>query len=360
MPIKLIHCADLHLDSPFDYLPERKAAERRYEQYGILESIIMLAESRCADALIISGDLFDKPAAAKAAVRRTAELLGSCPAEVFISPGNHDFLFSGSPYRERVWPANVHIFTGNNISGVERVRREKYDIYGCAFTDPYQKDPLIKDFKAERGRISIMALHAELQSPEQRYSPITPELISATQLTYLALGHNHRCDGLRRAGGTAYAYCGCPEGRGFDETGVKGVLYVEIDDSGETSAELLPLGGREYRELRIDLTGCADIAAAVMDRLPAGSEKDLFRITLTGECGDLDRTFLEQLLSERTYFAKIYDRIRLPKDIWADAGSDSPAGIFLRRLKAISDGELTELAARYGLAALAGEEEPFE
>ena len=36
--------------------------------------------------------------------------------------------------------------------------------------------------------------------------------------------HTHRFGGVQRAGGTVYAWPGCMEGRGFDETGEKGVL----------------------------------------------------------------------------------------------------------------------------------------
>ena len=39
MSIKILHTADLHIDSPFAFLPEEKAIFRRRRQLGILEEI---------------------------------------------------------------------------------------------------------------------------------------------------------------------------------------------------------------------------------------------------------------------------------------------------------------------------------
>ena len=44
-----------------------------------------------------------------------------------------------------------------------------------------------------------------------------------------------------------------PAGRGFDELGQKGVLYVELEE-GRAQAQLLPLGRRRYEILPVDLS----------------------------------------------------------------------------------------------------------
>ena len=43
--IKLLHAADLHLDSPFEALPAGKAAIRRREQRELLDALARLAAS---------------------------------------------------------------------------------------------------------------------------------------------------------------------------------------------------------------------------------------------------------------------------------------------------------------------------
>ena len=45
--VKLLHAADLHLDSAFSALPPEKAAQRRAEQRLVLERLTALSEG-CA------------------------------------------------------------------------------------------------------------------------------------------------------------------------------------------------------------------------------------------------------------------------------------------------------------------------
>ena len=63
------------------------------------------------------------------------------------------------------------------------------------------------------------------------------------------------CSGLQREGETWWAYPGCPEGRGFDETGDKGCLWIELDAGGGAEAQFLPLAARRYQVLEADVTG---------------------------------------------------------------------------------------------------------
>ena len=57
--IKLIHGADLHLDSPFSGLTPEQAAARRQEQRELLDRLAGLAREREADLVLLSGDLLD-------------------------------------------------------------------------------------------------------------------------------------------------------------------------------------------------------------------------------------------------------------------------------------------------------------
>ena len=52
--VKLLHAADLHLDSAFSALPPEKAAQRRAEQRLVLERLTALSEG-CA-AVLLAGD----------------------------------------------------------------------------------------------------------------------------------------------------------------------------------------------------------------------------------------------------------------------------------------------------------------
>ena len=57
--IRIIHAADLHLDSPFESLGAEKASVRRSEQRALLERITAEVNKRNADLLLLAGDLLD-------------------------------------------------------------------------------------------------------------------------------------------------------------------------------------------------------------------------------------------------------------------------------------------------------------
>ena len=57
--LKLIHAADLHLDSPFAGLSPERAAQRRQEQRQLVRNLADLAAQEQVDLVLLSGDLFD-------------------------------------------------------------------------------------------------------------------------------------------------------------------------------------------------------------------------------------------------------------------------------------------------------------
>ncbi len=57
--IKILHAADLHLDSPFEGLPAGKAAIRRGEQRALLARIAELTRREGVQLVLLAGDLLD-------------------------------------------------------------------------------------------------------------------------------------------------------------------------------------------------------------------------------------------------------------------------------------------------------------
>ena len=248
--IKLIHGADLHLDSPFSGLTPEQAAARRQEQRELLDRLARLAREREADLLLLSGDLLDSRRTYRETAQALARSLGSLPCPVFLAPGNHDFYGPQSLYAALDWPENVHIFTSGSVRRAELPGLDCV-VYGRAFLGPREDRSPLEGFRAERdGRVQLMAVHGEVDGRGE-YGPISREDIACSGLDYLALGHIHQTSGLQREGDTFWAYPGCPEGRGFDELGDKGVLYVEAEP-GSCRAEFVPLCRRRYQILSVD------------------------------------------------------------------------------------------------------------
>lgn len=366
--IKILHAADLHLDSPFQALGAQKAALRRAEQRGLLENIVALAKEKGADMLLLAGDLFDSDAAFSETGRTLERVFADIDIPVFIAPGNHDWYSRRSAWQRLDLGEQVHIFQTEEMECVE-LPALGVRVWGSAFTGRSRSGPL-RGFEAEKDGdlVDIMCVHGEVGVQRSSYGPILEEELAASGMDYVALGHVHSFSGLRQAGETFYAWPGCPEGRGFDECGEKGVIWAEVEP-GACKLEFIPLAGRRYEVLEVDITNEDDALTAIEKALPADTERDIYRLILRGETAyPPDRTALLRALEGRFFALELRDESRLKKDLWAGCGEDSLRGLFLTKLwaqyEAAPDKEARDRvaqAARWGLRAMEqGEELPLD
>lgn len=361
--LKIVHSADLHLDSAFEALPGGKAALRRGEQRQLLAALAELARREEADLVLLAGDLLDSEDSYQETGRELYRSLSQIPAPVFISPGNHDYYSPRSPYARTKLPDNVHVFTSDKIEMVE-LPELSARVYGAAFLDK-RSGPLLRGFSAEKqdGVWNILCLHGEPDSADPQYGPISRQDLEESGMDYAALGHIHKASGLLKAGNTWYSWPGCPEGRGFDELGEKTVNLVTLSQEG-CSLSTPVISSRRYQVLKVDISG-SDPLLAIHSALPAETVSDIYRIVLTGETEDspgLGR--LQRELQSLFFELQLRDNTHIRRDLWERAGEDSLRGLFLGGLyrryeaaKSDSERELIEQAARWGLAALDGGEE---
>ena len=352
--MRLIHAADLHLDSAFGALSSDRARLRRQESRDLVERLCRLCESKGADALLLAGDLFDGARVYPDTLEALSRALGSLRCRVFIAPGNHDPYHPRSAYARMEWPGNVHLF---RMAEMERVDCGSFVVYGAAFVGEESRG-LLEGFSApaEDPRPQLMVLHGDVDGRDTPYGPISREQIRQSGLSYLALGHIHQYSGLQREGETVYAYPGCPEGRGFDELGEKGALCIEIQD-GRVTGEFIPLCRRRYEILSVDVTG-QDPEQAVRKALPPEHLADIYRILLTGEAESLSISRLTERLRDEFFHLELRDETRLPRDLWARAGEDSLRGLFLAGMRekynaaSAEEKPLVEQAVRFALDAM--------
>lgn len=355
--MRILHAADLHLDSAFAGLAEEKAALLRQESRDILRRMVDWANDHAVDVMLLSGDLFDSDRMYSQTARTLAQALARFRGRIFLSPGNHDFYAPGSGYDAVDWPENVHIFTSRRPQTV-LLRSLNASVTGAAFTSAEEWEPFDgASFSGGDAPIRLGVLHGEVTRGESKYRAIPPAEIEKTNLTYLALGHVHRCAGVQRAGNTAYAYPGCLPGRGFDETGDKGFLYGEITPE-KAELEFIPFAPRRYQSVTADITD-RDPADAVRQALDPDCGQDICRVLLTGSRReDFSLSALTSELSGLCAALELTDETYPEEDVWARCGEDSLRGLFLQNLRARYDGadedEKRQLlqAARFGLAAL--------
>jgi hypothetical protein len=354
--LKIIHGADFHLDSPFSGLTPKRAAQRRGEQRELLERLAELARKKGAGLVLLAGDLLDSERVFPETALALSKALASIPCPVFIAPGNHDPYTDRSIWTALNWPDNVHIFRSHDL---ERVDLPGCTLWGRAFTGAHQETSPLEGLAVPGdGKLHLAVLHGCV-GERNGYGPISPAEIAASGLDYLALGHIHQGSGLNKEGNTFWAYPGCPEGRGFDELGDKGVLYVEAEP-GQVKSQFVSLAKRRYEIITADITGPAGPLAAILEALPGRTSDLICRLILTGEGPAPDLVNLEQTLAPEFYGLTLVDRTRLPRDLWARREEDTLTGLFLRTMwekcQAEPDNQALQLAARYGLAALEGGE----
>ena len=351
MGLKILHSADWHLDSPFGGFSESQRAFLKEEQRKLPGKVADLCRRENCDLMLLSGDIFDGKAS-----RETLDILkdalASCGVPVMISPGNHDYCGPGSPWLEEKWPQNVFVFTGKMESVA--ILGLNCRVYGAGFQS-MDCESLLEGFEAEGDETYCVAvLHGDPTQKHSPSNPVTTAQVRRSALDYLALGHIHEA-GAFRAGNTLCAWPGCPMGRGWDETGEKGVCIVTLD--GEADIQAVSLDTLRFYDLEVDIGD--DAAAALEEVLPAAGSRDFYRITLTGY-GTVDLAALQKKLRAFPNL-ELRDKTEPPMDVWADSDEDTLEGVYFTMLRKAmedtpEDAGRIQLAAEISRKLLAGKE----
>lgn len=368
--IRVLHGADFHLDSPFSLKSPREAERRRTELRSDLSSVMVYIRMQKVQLCLLSGDLFDGEAVTPETRALLERELSSCPdCRFFLSPGNHDPLSPSSPYRQMRLPENVHVFGAQK----ECVRLDELgvDVYGFGFDGKNGgQNPLFGYPPRDPSRLNILVCHGELDGSGEN-GPFTRADLAACGFDYVALGHIHKGTGLQceqTANGPVYwAYPGCLEGRGFDETGEKGVLFGTLEKA-DAQADLLAdlqfvrMSKRRYEIASCDVTGCDRLDALEKVRALArgyGADTTL-RVVLTGEVKDGLLLLPEELsASEGACAVETVDKTVLAPDFTSIEQSGTLKGAFFRLMREKganaadgADSALYDEALKYGLLAL--------
>ncbi len=343
--MKILHAADWHLDSPLqgygDSLRQALAA--------VPGQIFEICKEEGCDIVLLSGDLFDGAYTARS-YQDLYTVLNALGVPVFICSGNHDYCDPDSPWMKELWPENVHIFKTNRIESVA-IPQLDCRVYGAGF-ETMDCPPLLEGFRADcEEKYAIGVFHGDTTQIGSPYNPITKAQVQMSNLDYLALGHIHKADSFI-AGKTLCAWPGCPMGKGFDETGEKGVYIVTLTD--KASLQFRPLQTVRF----YDLLARPEELSGV---LPPVKDENYYRVTLTGGC---DAPDLAALQAEYKHLPNLIfrDKTTRPLDVWGSLGEDSFEGVYFGLLRqAMEDAGEEEkqdiyLAAQISRQLLEGQE----
>ncbi len=367
--VKVFHMADVHLDSPFSIGSPSESEQRRIQLRGAFSSAVFFAKCEKIDIFLISGDLFDARFVTKDTVEAVMRDFASLPTcKFFISPGNHDPYNETSVYKNYTFPDNVHVFSGSR----ECVRLEELGVcvYGVGFTaNEYISSPVAGYGKLDRDMINILVCHGDM-TPSSKYGPVTVNDIASSSFDYVALGHIHQKTELLKAGDTYYAYPGCLQGRGFDETGHKGAYYGIVSKE-KTEMYWKQFSIKRYEWIECDVSGVSNKAEAIdliRPRLSEFSADTALRITLTGTVKGAFILSASDFGESNAlpYRIEIIDKTVPEPDVSALEKENTLKGLFYRiaseRLANASEEEKKTInsAIKYGLAALEGRDIPMD
>jgi DNA repair exonuclease SbcCD nuclease subunit len=361
--MKIIHTSDLHLDSRLSIrFTKEQAAIRRRELMLTFSRMIGYAKDEGVKAMIIAGDLFDgSTPRASTADAILKDIAGAPNIDFLYLKGNHEADFH--LWEEGNVPPNLKCFHEDwkcfdygevSISGVQLSKRNFSSFYDA--------------IRPEAGKINIVVLHGQAvqTGTKDNLCKINLKKLQNKNIDYLALGDYHSYTKGKLDNRGEYCYCGCPEGRGFDETGDKGFVLLDCQ-RGSVKSEFIPFSKRRILSIDADISGLtttAQINDAADEAVKNLSPFDIIRLRLTGECPlELfrDIRLIEQKLKDTFFYAEAEDAARLAINPADYVHGVSLKSEFVRLV--LADPKLSpeqkDSILKIGFAALCGEDLPL-
>jgi DNA repair protein SbcD/Mre11 len=291
--IKILHTADVHLDSPLTSLALRDEELRANILSATRSAFIRIIDTALAEdvaALLIAGDLYDgaqRSAKTAAFLAGQFERLRAADIPVFYIKGNHD---AENPITGEVTlPDNVHVFDGRG--GKVHLADLDVWIHGVSFSGKHAPDSLLGKFGAPvPGAINIAMLHSSLAGAagHDNYAPCSVAELATLGFDYWALGHVHKRQVHSEAPWVVMP--GIPQGRDIGEAGSKSASLLTIEDGGISIAEV-PTSIVSFLDHSIDVSGAENddeirqrirqsLHAPIADLRP--DDDAILRLTLSG------------------------------------------------------------------------------
>lgn len=369
--VKILHCADLHIGAAESFLGSR-AESRKAETLITFEKIINLARENAVDILLIAGDLFNSNNVEKTYVDRVFECFAAIPeTKIVFSAGNHDPLTADSPFKKYASAVPKNVYVMDTKDSCIRFDGLNTCVYGKSFKEVYMQGSPEFSLKAQDGCINIMCIHGEVRADlGSDYNSITNGFIQSSGMNYIALGHVHKRTNVDKIGNSYCAYCGCPEGQGFDELGEKGVYLGEVS-MHDCKLEFIPTAKRMHICESVDISGLLtsnEIATRIIDTVKLKYTDcytdNLYKIILTGyvdEAAEISVPEITSRLNEMLYFAKVKNKTEFKINFDELAKEPTLKGIFVKNMLAKieaaqeTEKELLRAALNLGIKAFTGE-----
>lgn len=296
--MRLLHCADLHIGRRlfgFSLLEDQRHA---------LCAIATLAREREVDAVLVAGDVFDKPVPSESAVAVLDDFLTALQQQgtaVFLIAGNHDSADRLQFMSRVLHKAGVYI-AGTFTGTVPCVRMQDgygpVDVYLLPYLRPLEVRPIFPNRELNTHEDAVRAALSTVSHEEDvRRVLVAHQFVSAngeallrsdseaasvggldcvdasvfSGFSYVALGHLH---GAQRVGSETVRYAGSPLQYSFSElTQQKSVTLIELG-ANDVTTELLPVPA---------LHPLREATASMEELMQADGSEDYLHVMLTDQ-----------------------------------------------------------------------------
>lgn len=320
--MKIIHCADLHLGSKIESKLMKISSDRKTEVRNSFSKLVDYAEKNEISIILLSGDVFDSDKPLKKDKEFFYNVIKENPNIDFIYlRGNHD---SYELYNENI--SNLKTFDNTwkcyqygdvCINGIE-ISKDNYA-------------SLYSTLNLNVNNVNIVMLHGQI-SESIGIDKIKLAKLRNKNIDYLALGHVHSYQKDKLDDRGIYAYSGCLEGRGFDETGPKGFIVLNIENK-KIFPEFIKFCYRTINEVEIDISNyktISEINKNIISKLK--SKNDIYRIILVGDISydlEINEYDIKSYLSDY-YFVDVKNKTQRKIDISKYQNDLSLKGEFVR------------------------------
>jgi DNA repair exonuclease SbcCD nuclease subunit len=298
---KILHAADIHLDSPLQKLGHYEGApaeQIRRASRRALENLVAAAIDDSVDLVVIAGDLYDGDWPDQNTglfFVSQARRIVDAGIPVVVIRGNHDAanrMTSSLPLPKN--PDGSEIMIRADAVDSRSFESLGIAVHGRSFQNRAEFDNLAAGYpQPHGGMFNLGLLHTSLTGAEGHdpYSPCTPAQLADKQYDYWALGHVHVRGNHEIQGAAPVVFSGNLQGRHVRELGPKGCVIVEIDDRNRCTTRFRELDVVRWEVCRLDVSDLqhpdqvADrFQAWLAQALPeAGSRLLVIRVELVGE-----------------------------------------------------------------------------
>ncbi len=259
---RILHAADIHLDSPLQKLSQYEDApvdQIRDASRDALNNLTDLAIDQEVDLVVIAGDLYDgnwKETRTGMFFVKQATKLRDAGIPILVIRGNHDaanIMTQSLPLPKN--PDGSQIMMADEKVDSRLFENLGIAVHGRSFGKRAEKEGMVKHYPSPHsGLFNLGIMHTSLLGGEGHdpYAPCTPIELKDKEYDYWALGHIHVRGEHGPDEGAPVGFSGNIQGRHINESGEKGCILVNIDEKNVTTRTFHPLDVARWELCSID------------------------------------------------------------------------------------------------------------